>query len=69
MKYNIGFVDLFVRFVVGLTLIIMKFIGELPSGEWGAVLLLTGLILVGTAALGKCPIYHVLGLSSKRKPS
>lgn len=67
MKYNIGFIDLFLRFVIGLAIILLKVNGNIPSGIWTAVLLLVAIIFIGTAALGKCPIYHVLGISSKKK--
>ena len=66
MKYNIGFADLFIRFVIGLMIIIFKINGDIPAGIWSVVLLAVAIIFIGTAAVGKCPIYHVLGISSKR---
>jgi len=69
MKYNIGFADLFFRLVVGLMIILFMVNGDIPSGLWSIVLLLVAVIFIGTATLGKCPIYHFLGISTKPKES
>lgn len=59
MNANIGTIDKVVRLVLGLALISLVFIG--PKTPWGWV----GVILVATAAINFCPIYRMIGFSSK----
>jgi hypothetical protein len=56
MEKNVGNLDKLVRVVVGVALLAMVFIG--PQTPWGWL----GLIPLGTAALGWCPLYTVLGI-------
>lgn len=58
MKRNIGFVDRLIRAIVGLGLLSLVFVG--PQTYWG----LLGLIPLGTAALGWCPPYRLLGINT-----
>jgi hypothetical protein len=58
MTTNIGTIDRIVRIVVGLGLISLVFIG--PQTPWGWI----GLIPLATAALGWCPPYAMLGIST-----
>ncbi|QIT57170.1 DUF2892 domain-containing protein [Aquisalimonas sp. 2447] len=53
-----GTVDRAVRAVVGLVLISLVFVG--PQTAWGWI----GLVPLATAALGFCPAYSPLGLST-----
>lgn len=55
---NAGNVDRIVRIFVGLALISLVFVG--PRTPWGLV----GLVLVGTGALGFCPLYRVFGITT-----
>ena len=59
--HNVHNIDRGVRVVLGLGLLSLLAIGPVPG--WGLAGLL-GLVLLGTAALGSCPIYTVLGLST-----
>jgi hypothetical protein len=59
MKQNIGSVDRGLRIVVGLLLLSLVFIG--PQTPWGWL----GVIPLATAALGWCPLYSMLGLSTR----
>lgn len=61
---NVGSVDKVVRVVVGLALLSLLAIGPVPG--WGLVGLL-GLVLLATAAMGRCPLYVPLGLSTAGK--
>lgn len=67
MKYNIGFADLLLRFLIGLGIILFKINGDIPDGIWTVVLLAVAIIFIGTAIMGKCPIYAIFGISSKSK--
>ncbi|HMB76542.1 MAG TPA: DUF2892 domain-containing protein [Kiloniellaceae bacterium] len=56
MKRNVGTLDRILRIVVGLGLLSMLFIG--PKTLWGLV----GLVPLGSALIGFCPLYRMLGL-------
>jgi Protein of unknown function (DUF2892) len=62
MLRNESNLDRAARVVVGFLLLSLVFIG--PQTPWGWL----GLVLIGTAALGHCPIYRVLGVSTCRAP-
>jgi len=60
-KTNIGSIDRILRIIVGLGLIALAFVGPKTSWGWiGLVPLLTGLI-------NSCPIYSILGISSRKR--
>jgi len=61
MTANIGSIDKVVRLVLGLVLISLALVG--PKTPWGWL----GVILVATAAMNFCPLYRVIGFSSKGK--
>ena len=58
MKSNVGGIDRVLRIVLGLALIAMTLTGTI--GVWGRI----GLVPLGTAALGFCPLYAMLGLNT-----
>ncbi len=58
MTRNIGTLDRSLRVIVGLGAISMVFIG--PQTPWGWL----GLVPLVTAAIGWCPPYALLGLST-----
>ncbi len=64
MTKNIGTLDRAVRLILGA--LVLGLFGAL-TGPWKYLTLL-GLIPVGTALTGNCPIYSLLGKSS-RSPS
>ena len=55
---NVGTVDRVLRIVVGLALISIVFIG--PQTPWGWI----GVVPLGTALLGYCPLYSLLGIKT-----
>ena len=57
-KTNVGGIDRGLRAVLGLALIALTLVGTI--GVWGWV----GLVPLLTAALGTCPLYSMLGLST-----
>lgn len=67
MKANIGLLDRRVRIVVGIVLLLLPFLVGFDSGALKTVSVLAGIILLGTAAVNTCPIYSLLGLSSRSK--
>lgn len=58
MTQNIGGLDRIIRIVIGLGLLSLVFIG--PKTAWGWL----GLIPLGTALVGWCPPYALLGIST-----
>jgi hypothetical protein len=62
MTKNIGLVDRILRIIIGLFILSLIFWG--PKSYWG----LLGIIPLGTALIGWCPPYSLLGISTcKRK--
>jgi hypothetical protein len=63
---NVGTLDRIVRAIVGLALIAAPFLAGWPPLVM-VISVIVGVVLVATAAISFCPIYAVLGLSSKRR--
>lgn len=59
MQSNIGTLDRLLRVAVGLFLLSLIFWG--PATLWGLV----GLVPLGTALIGFCPAYRLLGICTK----
>ena len=55
---NVGTIDRVLRIVVGLALISIVFIG--PQTPWGWI----GVVPLGTALLGYCHLYSLLGIKT-----
>ncbi len=60
---NVGSIDRVLRVVLGLILISLVFIG--PKTAWGWI----GLVPLGTALVGFCPAYRILGIRTCRTKS
>ena len=63
MSINIGTIDRTARFVIGLALIAYAIPVGFPQTGWNRVGWI-GVIPLLTAALGICPLYALLGVSS-----
>lgn len=57
---NEGSLDRMLRVVLGLAILSLAFVG--PRTPWGYL----GLVPILTGALGSCPLYTLLGLSTCR---
>jgi hypothetical protein len=57
-KTNVGTFDRIARVVIGLILIALTVTGTI--GAWGWI----GVVPLLTAAIGNCPLYSVLGVST-----
>jgi hypothetical protein len=66
MKQNESKVDRIIRVVGGIVVLFLGFSGAL-SGGLAVVAYILGAILVFTGALGFCPIYAALKLSTLKK--
>lgn len=56
---NMGSPDRVIRFIVGVALVALVFVG--PRSPWGWL----GIILILTGLFGMCPLYSILGISTK----
>ncbi|MGK2852720.1 MAG: YgaP family membrane protein [Microbacteriaceae bacterium] len=63
MTRNVGTVDRAARAVLGVAALVWAFVTGVTSGL-GLVLIVVALVLLGTAAVGFCPLYRLLGLST-----
>lgn len=64
---NVGNLDRIIRAIVGLVLTVLPFVAGWPIAA-AVISGIIGIVLVATAAIGFCPIYAALRLSSKRGP-
>ncbi|MBN8897528.1 MAG: hypothetical protein BGO51_20575 [Rhodospirillales bacterium 69-11] len=62
MTRNVGSIDRVLRVIVGLVLIALVFVG--PETPWGWI----GLIPLGSALIGFCPLYSLLGINTCARP-
>ncbi len=60
MNSNLHSIDRLLRLLLGLALVVLSLLGVI--GVWGWV----GLILVATALINFCPLYRLLGISTRR---
>jgi hypothetical protein len=66
MRKNMGNVDQIIRFLVA-AIIVALYVTEIVSGTFGIVLLLLAGALVLTSLISFCPLYLLLGLSSRKR--
>jgi hypothetical protein len=62
---NVGTLDRLARFALGLVLLVVAFAvpaAEAALGMAWWLLPLVGVVMIGTAAVGFCPLYTVLGI-------
>jgi hypothetical protein len=64
MDRNVGSLDRIIRAVIGIML--LGLYGALEPPLKYATLI--GLLPLGTAILGSCPLYSMLGISTRRRP-
>lgn len=63
MQKNVGTIDRTVRALVGIVLLAAYFLGGI-QGTLGIVALVAGIVMLGTAAMGWCPPYTLLGINT-----
>jgi hypothetical protein len=64
MTHNVGTVDRAVRAVLGLGALVWAFSAGLGSAL-GIVLVVVAVVLLVTAAVGFCPLYRLIGISTE----
>jgi len=65
VKANVGSLDRALRVVIGLALLALFVFAEAPLRWWGLI----GVVPLLTAALGFCPLYALLGVSTCPRPA
>ena len=68
MNKNVGSIDRTIRGVAGMVAIALYALGIL-AGTLGIVALVAGIVLLGTAIIGWCPPYALLGINTGAKKS
>ena len=63
MQKNVGSIDRAIRALVGIVLLAVYFLGAV-GGTLGIVALVAGIVMLGTAAIGWCPPYALLGINT-----
>jgi len=65
MKQNMGQVDRIIRALLAVTIAVLFFIGQI-SGVAATVLGVIAIVFFFTSLVGSCPLYRVVGLSTKK---
>jgi hypothetical protein len=60
--------DRIIRVIVAVVIAVLYFTGVI-SGTWAIVLGIIGAILLITGLVGFCPLYKLLGISTKKQSS
>lgn len=66
MQKNVGTIDRSIRGLVGIALLAAYFLGAV-QGTLGIVALVVGIVMLGTALIGWCPPYSLLGINTGAK--
>ena len=66
MKKNMGTIDKAIRILVAVVVVILYFTNVI-SGTLGIILLALAAVFVVTSIVSICPLYILLGLSSRKK--
>lgn len=66
MTKNMGIADRVIRMIIALILGILAITVNI-SGTWGIIVGIFSINLLVTSAIGWCPLYKSLGISTKRK--
>jgi len=64
MQKNVGSIDRSIRGLVGIALLAVYFLGVV-QGTLGIVALVVGIVMLGTALIGWCPPYSLLGINTR----
>ena len=65
---NVGGLDKFLRFAMGVVLLIAAFfVGSMVSTTAGFITGAVGAVMIGTSVFGFCPLYPILKFSSCKK--
>ena len=63
MNANVGSADKIVRLVIAVVAAVLAFVIGAGS-DGGLILLVVAVVMLGTAAVGFCPLYRLFGMST-----
>lgn len=63
MKTNMGHIDRIVRLITAIAFSLL-YISTPVHGIWTLIMLFIGGLLIGSAAIGYCPIYALMGVDT-----
>jgi len=66
MINNMSNIDRIIRAVLAVIVIILYFTGQI-TGTAAIILGIIAIVFIATSCLGYCPIYQLLGISTKKK--
>lgn len=68
---NVGTADRMVRALIGIVALVLAFttLGVTAGSLWGIVAVVVGVIMLGTSAIGMCPLYIPFKLSTRSTSS
>ena len=66
MKKNVGTIDKVIRILIAVVVIALYF-AKVISGTVAVVLLILSAVLAATALINFCPIWRILGISTRKK--
>ncbi|MBN8834903.1 MAG: hypothetical protein ABS68_05740 [Niastella sp. SCN 39-18] len=66
MKPNMNMPDKLIRVLIAVAFAALYFTSTV-SGNLGLILLIIGAILLSTVFINFCPLYHFMGISTKKK--
>jgi hypothetical protein len=66
MKKNIGSLDSNIRITLAIVLSLL-FLGKFIVGALGLVVFLVGIVLLLTSLINFCPLYKLLGITTKKE--
>jgi hypothetical protein len=64
MKKNMGPIDKLIRLAIAAVIVILYFIGIIPHGILGIILLVFAGVFVLTSLISFCPLYTVFGCTT-----
>lgn len=66
MINNMGVLDRVLRVIIAIVIAVLYYYGQI-SGLAAIILGLIAVIFIVTGCIGYCPVYHLLGISTKKK--
>ena len=69
MTRNVGTTDKTLRMIAGVLLLLLPLFSGLAlfeSSTWTLVLMIIGVVLIGTALINHCPLYRILGIHTDK---
>ena len=66
MKKNIGSLDSNIRITLAIVLSLL-FLGKFIVGALGLVVFIVGIVLLLTSLINFCPLYKLLGITTKKE--